>query len=524
MTQQNDYKVMSLLQDQVLKRKAMFIPLFAVSAFGLVGYAAADRTAPVIASDKIQVLYGTDLTASDFEITDNRDSADDMNVSIDTASYDNSQLGTYTVTVNATDRFNNSTEKDVEVEVIDTTAPVIAAKDADGYSIDVEVGSSSDLTDYITATDNVDGDVSSFMSADAKLDTSRKGVQTITVEVSDNSGNTAEKTFQFNVQDTIAPTIKAKKSTVTLNYGESFDASDYVTTSDNSDEDVDVTVDGNVNTTKIGTYKVNVIATDAAGNSSKKTLKVKVKDVEAPTLKLTKSQVTILQGSSFSATSYIKSATDNKDGDVTSDVKVSGKVKTGTTGTYYLTYSVSDDAGNKTSETLRVNVVTTKSGVTVKKVVTTTSGGKKKVTYKKVKTSSSSSSSSSSSTTSSSGNSSIVSVALSKVGCAYVYGATGSNAFDCSGLAQYVYAKCGKSLPRTAAAQYAATSRVSYSNLKAGDLVFFKGTSSKGGITHVAIYIGNGKIVHAATPSRGVIVSSLSSSYYQSHYAGAGRA
>ncbi|MCD7807918.1 MAG: C40 family peptidase [Erysipelotrichaceae bacterium] len=81
----------------------------------------------------------------------------------------------------------------------------------------------------------------------------------------------------------------------------------------------------------------------------------------------------------------------------------------------------------------------------------------------------------------------------------------------------------GVSIPRTASTQYSATTRVSKSNLEVGDLVFFKGTTSSNGITHVGIYIGNGQFVHAASSKSGVKISSLSDSYFTKHYAGAGR-
>ena len=102
----------------------------------------------------------------------------------------------------------------------------------------------------------------------------------------------------------------------------------------------------------------------------------------------------------------------------------------------------------------------------------------------------------------------------------YVFGASGPTAFDCSGFTSWVYRQNGKSLPRTASAQYSGTTRVSKDGLSAGDLVFFAGTY-KSGISHVGIYIGNGQFVHAANSSTGVTVSSLNSGYYASHYAGA---
>lgn len=117
----------------------------------------------------------------------------------------------------------------------------------------------------------------------------------------------------------------------------------------------------------------------------------------------------------------------------------------------------------------------------------------------------------------------VVSLAKKQVGKSYVWGATGPNSFDCSGLSQYVYAKCGKSIPRVSYQQYSSSSKISKSSLKKGDLVFFSGSSGGSSVGHVGIYIGDGKMVHAANSSTGVVTTSLSSSYYASHYIGAGR-
>ena len=72
-------------------------------------------------------------------------------------------------------------------------------------------------------------------------------------------------------------------------------------------------------------------------------------------------------------------------------------------------------------------------------------------------------------------------------------------------------------------AQYSATKRVSKSDLKAGDLVFFRGTTGGSGISHVGIYIGGGRFVHAGTSSTGVRTDSLNSSYWSRHWASGGR-
>lgn len=118
----------------------------------------------------------------------------------------------------------------------------------------------------------------------------------------------------------------------------------------------------------------------------------------------------------------------------------------------------------------------------------------------------------------------IAEYALQFVGYRYVYGGSSpSVGFDCSGLTYYLYGKFGYALSRTASQQYQNNGvSVSKDQLQHGDLLFF---SSNGGasITHVGLYIGNGNFVHASTSSTGVIISSLSSSYYMRVWYGAKR-
>ena len=96
--------------------------------------------------------------------------------------------------------------------------------------------------------------------------------------------------------------------------------------------------------------------------------------------------------------------------------------------------------------------------------------------------------------------------ALAQVGKSYVRGATGPNSYDCSGLTSTAYAQVGVGLPRTSQAQYGVGTPVSLANLAPGDLVFYYS-----GISHVAIYIGNGMIVGASNPRTGVNVASVTS-------------
>ena len=116
----------------------------------------------------------------------------------------------------------------------------------------------------------------------------------------------------------------------------------------------------------------------------------------------------------------------------------------------------------------------------------------------------------------------IVRVARSRIGMSYVAGAAGPRRFDCSGFTLYVWRlAAGRSLPHSSRAQYRAlrSVSVSVSNLKAGDLLFY----FKGGVHHVAVYIGQGRMIHATNPRQDVIVSSINERWYRNHFSGARR-
>jgi cell wall-associated NlpC family hydrolase len=119
----------------------------------------------------------------------------------------------------------------------------------------------------------------------------------------------------------------------------------------------------------------------------------------------------------------------------------------------------------------------------------------------------------------------VASFAAQFIGYRYVWGGSNpSRGFDCSGLTSYVYRQFGVGLPHSAAAQFSTRYGAmigSMSNLAPGDLMFFANTGGRRGISHVAIYIGGGQMVHAMTPRYGVQASGIWSSYWQKTYVGA---
>lgn len=105
-------------------------------------------------------------------------------------------------------------------------------------------------------------------------------------------------------------------------------------------------------------------------------------------------------------------------------------------------------------------------------------------------------------------------------GTPYRLGGTTKKGIDCSAFTQFLFAGVyGLSIPRTAREQYSLTSRVSRTELKEGDLIFF---STRGGISHVGVYLQNNKFVHAST-SGGVMISDIFEDYWARKFVGVGR-
>ena len=114
----------------------------------------------------------------------------------------------------------------------------------------------------------------------------------------------------------------------------------------------------------------------------------------------------------------------------------------------------------------------------------------------------------------------VADLARSRVGAPYRYGAEGPAAFDCSGLVHFAYQKVGISVPRTVAQLRRESFPLPPSRARPGDLLFFR---MSGKVSHVGIYVGDGRFVHA--PSRGerVQYASIRSDFWQQHLVRAGR-
>lgn len=181
-------------------------------------------------------------------------------------------------------------------------------------------------------------------------------------------------------------------------------------------------------------------------------------------------------------------------------------------------YKVKADAAIKTQQGVVVrsaNLTTEKVIVVPKKETEETSKGDSSK-----KSSLSRGGSMNSSLAKTSGNSSVVAFASKFLGRPYVWGASGPRAFDCSGFTAYVYSNFGVYLDHYTGSQFGTGKSVSRGNLSPGDLVFF---NTYGSISHVGIYMGDGRFIHAANERTGVTISNLDEGYYSARYAGARR-
>lgn len=116
----------------------------------------------------------------------------------------------------------------------------------------------------------------------------------------------------------------------------------------------------------------------------------------------------------------------------------------------------------------------------------------------------------------------ILAEAQKYLGTPYVYGGASPAGFDCSGFVYYVFRSNGYSISRTIATMYKQGTHVDKKDLQPGDIVIFQNTY-KSGISHVGIYVGDGKFIHSPSSGKVVSYADLYSDYYTSHYYGACR-
>ena len=111
-------------------------------------------------------------------------------------------------------------------------------------------------------------------------------------------------------------------------------------------------------------------------------------------------------------------------------------------------------------------------------------------------------------------------VAVRQMGVPYRYGGSTTSGFDCSGLVHYAYSKAGKSIPRTTAGQWQNLRPITADNLRVGDILFF---NIEGKVSHVGLYLGSRRFIHAPSTGREVTIAEFDSAYYRKAFVRGGR-
>lgn len=237
-----------------------------------------------------------------------------------------------------------------------------------------------------------------------------------------------------------------------------------------------VSIKNNIDSNKVGIHEV-VFTLKKNGVIKEIPFEVEVKDTNAPIIEINSDSITIKQGEVPDIFGNIKSVVDAVDGKIefssTFDSEkfnyytIESKVNANVVGSYPVKIIAVDTNGNVATKEFTVIVERNSTAARA------------------------------------------VKLAYSFLGKPYVLGTNGPNTFDCSGLVQYVYSQVGVRVSRSSSTQLYDGVGVSYSEILPGDIISWGYTSDRA--THSGIYVGNGKMIHAANPSQGVILSDVSS-------------
>ena len=317
-----------------------------------------DTTAPVISlvgDSQVNLEVGSTYTDAGATASDNYD-GDISSQIVVVNNVDVNTLGSYTVTYSVSDSSSNAASVVTRtVNVVDQTAPTITI--LGDNPVTIEAGST--YTDAgATATDNYNNDVTSSITAYSTVDSNTIGSYTVTYTVSDASGNQATAVRTVIVEDSTPPTIALIGSNpVTVEAGSTYtDAGATATDAYDGDLTSSITTTSDVDVNTVGTYTVTYTVSDSSANSATASRTVNVVDTTAPVITIIGANpVDVDLGATYSDAGA--TATDVHDGDLTSSITVSSNVDTNTAGTYTVTYTVSDAAGNQATETRTVNVI-----------------------------------------------------------------------------------------------------------------------------------------------------------------------
>ncbi len=319
-----------------------------------------DTTAPVVTlngADSVTIECGDTYIDAGGTATDSCDSSS-LTVTTNAATAVNTAAaGTYTVTLRAEDASGNVGTATREVKVEDTEAPVISLTGA--AAVEVECGGIY-ADQGASATDSCAGDLSANIVVNNPVDTTSPGEYTVTYNVSDATGNAAEQvTRTVTVVDEVAPTLVLVGGNVTVECGDSYtDAG--ATATDTCEGDLTASIVANgidaVDTATPGTYTISYNVSDTAGNAADQVARtVQVIDTTIPVITLEGANPLTVDCSD-SYTDPGASVEDACDTNLAEVIINSANVVPDVAGTYTVTFSATDEAGNTATATRTVIV------------------------------------------------------------------------------------------------------------------------------------------------------------------------
>ena len=298
---------------------------------------------------------------------DNKDGDLSSSITV-TSDVDTSVEGTYTVTYTVVDGAGNISINirivivDATDNFVDSTPPVITLLGKNPVNI-LQNDAYKDAG--AIANDSLDGDISANINVTDNIDSTKPGVYKVIYTVTDAAGNSATATRTVNVDVVVTDTTPPKITLLGNNPEKIVLDANYVdagaTALDDKDGDLTskIVTRVKVDTSNTGTYRVYYSVTDKAGNKARAVRRVKVilgDDTVKPVITLNGGNVSIEKGKKY--TDKGATATDDRDGDLTSKIVTKSDVNTNVVGTYSVTYSVADAAGNKVQKIRTVKVYT----------------------------------------------------------------------------------------------------------------------------------------------------------------------
>ncbi|AXT54876.1 DUF5011 domain-containing protein [Aquimarina sp. AD1] len=316
-----------------------------------------DGTPPVIeliGSSEITVNIGDSFTDPGATASDDIDGDISANITV-SGSVDTNVPGSYTLVYSVEDSSGNTTSVERIVNVVDNIPPVITIIGDNPFV--VRLGDAFN-DPGATATDNVDGNISSGITLTGSVNVNVVGEYVLTYTVSDIAGNEVSETRTVNVISDNPPVITlVGDNPLELSFGVVF-SDPGATASDDIDGDItdQIQTSGTVDVNTLGGYVITYSVSDSSGNTTEVTRTVNVVDNTSPVITLEGTNPFLVNiGNVFNDPGA--NANDNVDGNLTADITVSGIVDVNTPGDYVLTYSVEDFSGNSATITRIVRVI-----------------------------------------------------------------------------------------------------------------------------------------------------------------------